>query len=140
PPAAASRPQPPATAPAPATTPPSAAQPAPDAEPQPAPKVSQGDLVAADAPGLVLPTLVSIDKPEYPPIARRLRTQGTVVVGVLVNENGSVVETRLVRGVPSSAGLNEAALAAARTATYRPATKDGVRVKTWTNITIPFKL
>jgi outer membrane biosynthesis protein TonB len=37
-------------------------------------------------------------------------------------------------------GINEAALAAARTARFEPATKDGVRVKMWTTLRLPFRL
>ena len=47
---------------------------------------------------------------------------------------------RLERGVSQNVGLNEAALSAARTAKYQPATKDGVKVKIWHTLTIPFKL
>jgi hypothetical protein len=37
-------------------------------------------------------------------------------------------------------GINEAAVAAAKSARYRPATLNGVRVKTWANLSIPFKM
>jgi protein TonB len=102
--------------------------------------VREGDLVAAGTPGLSPPGFVSFSKPEYPPLAKRLAVEGTVVVGVLVDESGQVQEARLVRGVSQNVGLNEAAVRAARTARYRPATMTGVRVKTWVNLTIPFKL
>jgi protein TonB len=90
--------------------------------------------------GVTTPVLVSIDKPEYPPIARRMRVEGTVVMSLLVDENGRVVDVRLERGVNLNVGMNEAALAAARSATFRPATKEGVRVKVWHQMSIPFKL
>jgi TonB family protein len=121
----------------PATTPP-AAEPAPRrAEPS---RPAVGDLVVLGTPGLQSPKLVSIQKPSYPPLAKRLRVQGTVVVGVLVDENGRVSDTNLIQGVQQNVGINEAALAAARTARFEPATQDGVRVSTWFNLTIPFKL
>ena len=118
------------------------AEPAPtEAEPAPAaPKVQEGDFVAPGTPGLSPPAFVGVEKPEYPALAKRLGVQGVVVVSVLVNEQGSVEQTRLVRGVAQKVGLNEAALAAARSARYRPATLDGVRVKTWANLSIPFKM
>ena len=115
------------------------------AEPEPAapePKVSavrEGDLVPLGA-GVTPPVLVSVSKPEYPAMARRTRVEGTVVLSLLVDENGRVIDVRLQRGVSLNVGINEAAIAAARTAKYRPATKDGVRVKTWHQLTIPFKL
>jgi protein TonB len=138
-PAAAAPPPVVAPPPAPVATLPPRPAPAVEAVP-PRPTVREGDLVLAGTPGLAPPGFVSITKPEYPPLAKRLGVEGTVVVGVLVNETGRVEETRLVKGVQQNAGLNEAALRAARTARYRPATVNGVRVKVWVNLTIPFKL
>jgi TonB family protein len=130
----ASRPAAPATErPTPTTSP------APAAAAPVAPRTRQGDLVTLGA-GVTTPVLVSIDKPEYPPIARRMRVEGTVVMSLLVDENGRVVDVRLERGVNLNVGMNEAALAAARSATFRPATKEGVRVKVWHQMSIPFKL
>ena len=42
--------------------------------------------------------------------------------------------------IKKNVGLNEAAVAAARASHYKPASKDGVRVKMWTRLKIPFKL
>jgi TonB family protein len=112
------------------------------AEPEPtqeAPRVRVGELVEA-GPGVVPPQLVSFRKPEYPPLARSLRVEGIVVVSVLVDENGRVQDVRMATPMQKKVGINEAALAAARNARYRPATKDGVRVKMWTRLRIPFKL
>jgi TonB family protein len=61
-------------------------------------------------------------------------------MSLLVDENGRVVDVRLERGVTQNVGLNEAAMASARSARYQPATKDGVKVKIWHTLTIPFKL
>ncbi len=103
------------------------------------PKVNVGDLVTG-GPGVNPPQLVSAPRPSYPPLARRLGVQGVVVVSVLVDENGRVVETRIVEPIKENVGINEAAVAAARGAQYKPATKSGVRVKMWTRLRIPFKL
>jgi TonB family protein len=73
-------------------------------------------------------------------MARNLKVQGVVVVSVLVNENGQVEDAKIAEPIRQNVGLNESALRAARGARYRPATKDGVRVKMWTRIRIPFKL
>jgi TonB family protein len=111
---------------------------APAAEPEPA-KVQSKEPAEAGA-GVVPPQLVTFPKPEYPPMARNLRVEGTVVVSVLVDENGQVQEARVVEPIKQKVGLNEAAVAAARSARYRPATRDGARVKMWTRLRIPFKL
>ena len=135
--------------PAPAPPPPAAPEPEPEpaapapaaAEPEPArPTINEGDFVAPGTAGLNPPAFVSVDKPEYPALAKRLSVQGVVVVSVLVNAQGTVDQARIVRGVAQKVGINEAALAAAKSARYRPATLNGVRVKTWANLSIPFKM
>lgn len=73
-------------------------------------------------------------------MARTLRVEGVVVVAVLVDENGQVQEARMAEPIKQNVGLNEAAMASARSARYKPAAKDGVRVKMWTRLRIPFKL
>jgi TonB family protein len=103
------------------------------------PEVKVGELVQMGR-GVVPPTLASRPQPSYPPIAKRQRVEGVVTVEVLVDENGNVQEARLVQGVARDVGLNEAALAAARTARFTPATKQGVRVKMWFTLKFPFKL
>ncbi|HEY4596809.1 MAG TPA: TonB family protein, partial [Thermoanaerobaculia bacterium] len=118
---------------------------APEKPPEPAktepegPRTKVGELVEA-GPGVSPPQLVSVPKPGYPPMARTLRVEGTVVVSVLVDENGQVQDVRMAEPIRQNVGLNEAGLAAARSAHYKPATKDGVRVKMWTRLRIPFKL
>jgi protein TonB len=118
--------------------PPPVPEPAKAREPEP-PHVHAGDLVEG-GPGVAPPQLVSFPKPEYPPLARRLRVHGVVVVSVLVDENGQVQDARMVEPIPQKVGINEAALAAARSARYKPATKQGVRVKMWTRLKIPFTM
>jgi TonB family protein len=114
--------------------------PTPTAAPTPAaPAVREGDLVSP-GPGVKPPVLVSFGKPEYPPIARRMKVEGTVVLSLLIDETGKVIETKVERAVAQNVGINEAALQAARGARFQPATKGGVRVKMWYQLTIPFKL
>ena len=127
-------PEPEPARPEPAREEPAAAPPAPEA-----PRTRAGDLVQL-GPGVTPPQLVSYSKPQYPAAAKRTGLQGVVVVALLVDEEGRVQEARIAEGVKQAGGLNEAALAAARTARYRPATKDGVPVKVWTRLRIPFKL
>ena len=103
------------------------------------PSVKEGDLVRP-GPGVKPPVLVSLTKPEYPAMARRLKVEGTVLVSLLVDETGRVAETRLDSGVSQNVGINEAAIAAARSAVFSPATKSGVRVRMWYQLKIPFKL
>ena len=72
-------------------------------------------------------------------MARKLGVQGVVTVSVLVDENGQIEDVKMLEPIPQKVGINEAAMAAARAVRYQPATKDGVRVKMWTRLRIPFK-
>src|SRR6185369_7098014 len=134
--------EPPRAVPPPEPEPPKAQErpvPPPAAPAPEAPRVHAGDLVAG-GPGVSPPELVSAPKPEYPPQARRLQVQGVVVVSVLVDENGRVADARVTEPIAQKVGINEAALQVARNAQYRTAIKEGVRVKMWTRMRIPFKL
>lgn len=73
-------------------------------------------------------------------MARRLKVEGTVVLSLLIDETGRVIDTRVEQAVAQNVGINESALAAARSARFEPATKQGVRVKMWYQLRIPFKL
>ncbi len=108
-------------------------------EPAAAPRVKPGDLVEP-GPGVSPPQLVNFSKPAYPPLARSMRVEGDVVVAVLVDENGQVRDAKVTEPIVQKVGINEAALSAARSAHYKPATKEGVRVRMWTRLRIPFKL
>jgi len=129
--------------PAPAPQPPPAPAPQPVAEnrpaPQPeAPRTQVGDLVPSGTPGLTPAHMTHQAAANYPPIARVQHVQGSVVVSVLVSETGQVLETRVVSG--PQAVLNEAAQQSIRRSTFAPGEKDGVRVKSWTNVRVDFKL
>jgi len=140
PPAVTEEPPPPRPQAEPVPEPPPQERAAPPAAPaQETPQVRTGDLVAG-GPGVSPPALVSAPKPKYPPQARVLKVEGVVVVSVLVDENGRVQDARLLEPIAKKVGINEEALAVARNAQYRPATKDGVRVKMWTRLRIPFKI
>ena len=69
---------------------------------------------------------ISLPKPQYPPIARAAHASGTVVVQVLIDENGSVVSAHAVSGHPL---LQGAAVGAARQARFSPTKLSGQPVK-----------
>lgn len=101
------------------------------------PQVQFGDLVQ-QGPGVTAPRLSSRLDPRYPPAAQRLNRAAQVDIKVLVDERGKVMDAERV-GVKAGFGFDEAALDAARRATFQPATKDGIRVKMWTTIRVAFK-
>lgn len=69
---------------------------------------------------------ISLPKPAYPPIARAAHAAGTVVVQVLIDENGSVVSAKAISGHPL---LQAVAVAAARQARFSPTKLSGQPVK-----------
>jgi protein TonB len=102
----------------------------------PRPAVREGSLVSLeeiDAP----PKIATIVKPTYPPLALKARIGGTVLLRVLVSEKGLPLDIQIARKAP--AGLDEAAVAAVRRWTFTPALKDGVPVRTWLMVPIPFE-
>jgi TonB family protein len=103
------------------------------------PAIKVGDLVAIGDAGVKPPELTRQPDSRYPPMARKLNKQADVDVRVLVDENGNVRTADLL-GKKVGFGFDEAALEAARSAKYRPATKHGVRVKMYVNLRIRFDL
>ena len=69
---------------------------------------------------------ISLLKPAYPPIARAAHASGTVVVQVLIDENGNVVSAHAVSGHPL---LQAVAVGAARQAKFSPTKLSGQPVK-----------
>lgn len=99
--------------------------------------VREGDLVDnPDTP----PQPISTARATYPPLARQRRVEGTVILRALVDENGTVQEVQVLRGVRPDLGIDNAAATALRAWRFRPATKDGVRVKAWYTTSMPFQL
>lgn len=83
------------------------------------------------------PELVSPPQPVYPDIAREAGVEGTVLVRVLVGEDGFVKEQMIVQSVPM---LDEAASQAAQDAVFKPALQKDKPVAVWMVIPIEFQL
>jgi TonB family protein len=157
--AAEPTPAPAAAPPAPAEPAPAAPTPAPTLAPTPAPTQAPAAAAqsqsAAAAPAAAAPAAVQrgdlVDSPDtdveaiftpkaaYPPLARRQRVGGVVILRALIGENGTVQEVQVLRGVKPDLGLDAAATTAVKEWRFRPATKGGVPVKVWKTITIPFQ-
>ena len=67
--------------------------------------------------------------------AKRLKLSGRITVKVIVDENGKVVSAQAQSG---PAALREAAEAAAREATFKPVTQDGITVRVVGTLTYDF--
>ena len=79
------------------------------------------------------PRLVAPPKFTLPNRARRLNRDVLISVRVLVDPSGQVIETVLATD-PVGFRLDEAAIAAAKSAVYEPASTGGVPVEAWTKI------
>jgi TonB family protein len=113
-------------------------QPQPEPEPE-KPSVIEGQVVDL-SPDVVKPEIVSRVNPAYPRMAQQKKVEGTVIISVLISEHGDVADARVLREAGGSSGLNEAALAAVRKWKFRPAVKEGKRVKVWMTYPIVFRL
>ena len=104
------------------------AEPPPDA-PKPTPPR------APISGGVLNGKAISLPKPAYPAIARQAHASGTVVVQVVIDENGSVISARAVSGHPL---LQAVAVGAARGARFSPTKLSGQPVKVTGVITYNF--
>lgn len=84
------------------------------------------------------PKVVTITQPDYTADARDARIAGKVRVEVTVDATGKVASSRVLEGL--GYGLDEAALAAARAATFEPGTKCGKATNATFVIAIRFTL
>jgi protein TonB len=104
------------------------------------------DLVDSNGPpGIVRaydltdpPVLVSHEEPVYPETARSQGIEGIVILELVVDENGRVMDARIMRSDNSL--FNTSALAAVKRWKYTAARADGRAVRTYKTATIRFTL
>jgi len=99
--------------------------------------VSEGDLVDFSQVDVQPQSLVE-GKVMIPHTAMILQSavSGYVILRVLVNEKGGVDDVKLLRGFqPPRPGIDDACVDAVKQSRYRPAMKDGKKVKTWITVT-----
>jgi TonB family protein len=80
--------------------------------------------------------LTKVD-PIYPPLARRARIQGTVILRVVINKSGDVENMQLFSGHPM---LAQAALDAVKQWKYKPYLLNGAPVEVETTVMVNFTL
>lgn len=102
-------------------------------------EAKSGDLVDATRVDKV-PAAVRVVKPEVTLIARQRRVFGAVMARVLVNETGRVEAVEILRDTNPSVGLAKTTRDALLKWEWKPATKGGRPVKTWTVVPVPFDL
>ena len=90
---------------------------------------------ACDEPA-TKPHAISVPQPAYNTNARAAGIEGKVRVRLTVDETGKVIDVTVIAGL--GYGLDEAALAAAREATFEPATQCGKPVRATFTISMRF--
>jgi TonB family protein len=123
-----------------ATLPPTTVATPPPTTAPPAPTVRVGQLVEISEPGVIAPIALHKATLQYPQIALRQRIEGKVDLSVLVDERGNVADAKVLSAAGGKAGLNEAAVDSVRRWKFRPASKEGVNVKTWVPVSVNFVL
>ncbi|HEY3838729.1 MAG TPA: M56 family metallopeptidase [Bryobacteraceae bacterium] len=88
--------------------------------------------------GIVPPRVLYRVDPEYSQEAKDSRIAGTVVLKMVVTEDGLADEITVVRGIDS--GLDEKAVEALSKWRFQPGTKDGTPVAVWATIEVNFRL
>ena len=76
--------------------------------------------------------------PDYSEQARKAKYQGTVILAIVVDENGNPTHIRVVK--PLGMGLDEKAIEAVEKWRFRPGMKDGQPVRVVAQIEINFRL
>lgn len=103
---------------------------------RPAPSARR--IYSSVPPGGTAPELISQTQPEYPAAARRAGIEGTVILRAVIQRDGSVTNTDIVKDLPL--GLGEAARRSVRNWRFRPATLDGTPIATYYTITVNYRL
>jgi protein TonB len=100
------------------------------------PAESGGDADAAMVP----PVLRDLPQPRLPPLAERQRREAVILVRVLVDEQGRVVEAEVQDDDPQRRIFFQEALRVARAATFEPGTRHGVAARMHSTIPVQFRL
>lgn len=84
------------------------------------------------------PSIKKLVKPSYTSIAREMGIEGTVIVELIISEDGRAVYGRVVKGL--GYGLDEEALNSLMKSEYEPATVNGSPVSSKVVIPVRFEL
>ena len=102
-----------------------------------APLFAQEEPLAAGSEGIPVPKKTKHVQPTYPQEALAQGVRGIVILDIVVDTQGKIESTSVVRSVP---GLDEAAIAAARQWEYEPTRVGGKPVRVRITVPITFAL
>ncbi|MFN7965753.1 MAG: energy transducer TonB [Acidobacteriota bacterium] len=86
---------------------------------------------------LLPPEVIQKVEPDYPLDAREQRLEGKVILQIVVREDGSVTDVKVLRSIEL---LDQAAVEAVRQWRYKPAMKAGRPVPAYVTVTVNFRL
>ena len=102
-----------------------------------APRFRQPTFTAGST-GLVNPQAIYRPEPDYSDDARKAKLQGTVVLEVVVDQNGKPQIRKVMQSL--GLGLDEQAIKAVSTWRFKAGTKDGKPVPVLINVLVTFRL
>ncbi|HKW15983.1 MAG TPA: energy transducer TonB [Terriglobales bacterium] len=88
--------------------------------------------------GVIAPRALYDPEPEYSEEARKVKAQGTVVLSLIVDEQGRPREIHVARSL--GMGLDQKAIDAVKKWKFVPGTKDGLPVAVQVNVEVSFRL
>jgi protein TonB len=88
--------------------------------------------------GVTNPTVIYQQEPQYSEEARKAKWQGSVLLSLVVDENGKPIDIKVVR--PLGLGLDEKAIEAVSKWTFKPGMRDGKPVKVQAQVEVTFRL
>ena len=107
-----------------------------DSTPVAVPKVATPQRVRVSQ-GVTQGLLIRKVQPNYPPLARQARIQGSVLLQAEISKDGTIENLRLISGHPM---LAPAAIEAVKQWKYKPYILNGEPVEVETQITVNFTL
>jgi protein TonB len=96
-----------------------------------------GTAMIRKSEGVIDRSAIKRVNPEYPPLARAAQVSGSVVVEIVVDENGDVESARALGGHPL---LRDASVAAAKEWKFKPTMLSGKPVKVTATLTFNFQM
>jgi TonB family protein len=89
-------------------------------------------------PGITPPKIISKREPAYSEQARKAKLEGSVLLSLVIDENGKPIDIKVVRSL--GMGLDEKAIEAVKQWRFEPGKKDGKPVSIASQIQITFHL
>lgn len=106
-----------------------------DVAPPPPPPPMADEFVAYDTP----PKLIKLVKPKYPDIARKAGIEGMVILKILVDVDGKVIDAKVLKSL-GNVGCDESAIEAAKKCLFEPALQRDKPVRVWVSYPVRFVL